>query len=139
MDKSISSGVIGGLVGGVVFGMMMNMMGMMPMIGKMVGMESAGAGWVIHLLISAGTGALFAHFFGNMVSSYLSGAGYGLLYGVIWWVLGALILMPVILGMGVQFANAGGEMAMGSLKGHLLFGLILGLVVAHMTKKDSLS
>jgi len=140
MEKHISSGVIGGLVGGVVFGMMM--MGMMPMIAMMVGSESAVVGWIVHLLISAGTGALFVVVFGNMISSYLSGAGYGLLYGIIWWVLGALILMPVILGitadmnMGVQLGNAGEHLS--SLKGHLVFGLLLGLVyVAHSKKGGS--
>ena len=138
MEKHISSGVIGGLVGGVVFGMMMNMMSMMPMIGKMVGMESAGAGWVIHLLISAGTGAAFAYFFGSMVTNYASGAGFGILYGVIWWVLGALILMPVILGMGQKLGVAFSDpMALSSLKGHLVFGLILGLVYVAHSKKGS--
>ena len=133
---SMKSGVIGGLVGGVAFGTMMSMMDMMPMIAKMVGMGSAGAGWVIHLLISAATGALFVVIFGKMVTGYGSGVGYGILYGVIWWVLGALILMPSILGMGVQFANMFEATPMGSLKGHLVFGILLGLVVAHMSKKD---
>jgi hypothetical protein len=137
MEKHITSGVIGGVVGGVVFGIIMNMMGMMPMIAKMVGMESAGAGWVIHFIISAGTGALFAYFFSNLVTSYANGAGYGLLYGVIWWVLGALILMPVILGMGVQIGNAFDPMRIQSLMGHGIFGLLLGVIYVAHSKKGS--
>ncbi len=39
--QNIRNGVIGGLVGGMVFGMMMAMMGMLPMVGKLVGVPNA--------------------------------------------------------------------------------------------------
>jgi hypothetical protein len=51
------------------------------------------------------------------------------LYGAFWWVLGGLILMPVLLGMPVFAPVIMGEMrgvALGSLVGHLVYGLILG-------------
>lgn len=134
--SKISSGAIGGVIGGVVFGMMMAAMGMMPMIAKLIGSDSAGVGWIVHLVISAGTGALFAVLFGTMVTNYGSGLGYGALYGVIWWVLGALILMPVILGMGVQFAHMFDKMPMSSLMGHLIWGLILGVVYVALVGKE---
>lgn len=132
----VSSGAIGGVAGGVVFGMMMAVMGMMPMIAKLIGSESVAVGWLVHLVISAGTGAIFAVIFGTMVTSYGSGLGYGALYGIIWWVLGALILMPVILGMGVQFAHMFEKMPMSSLMGHLIWGLILGAVYVALAGKE---
>jgi len=133
----VSSGAIGGVVGGVVFGMLMAMMGMMPMIAKMVGNDSVAVGWMVHLIISAFTGAVFALAFGEKITSYGSGLGYGLLYGVIWWVLGALILMPVILGMGVQFAHMFEKMPMSSLMGHAIWGLILGAVYVALIGKEA--
>jgi hypothetical protein len=50
-------GVVAGLAGGIVFGALMAMMGMIAM---MVGSESAAVGWLVHLVISAFYGALFA-------------------------------------------------------------------------------
>jgi len=51
----------------------------------------------------------------------------GMGYGVIWWVLGALILMPAKLGMGVFTFNT---MAWQSLMGHLIYGALLGAAYA---------
>ena len=53
----------------------------------------------------------------------------------VWWVLGALILMPVILGMGVQFSKAFDQMHLMSMMGHAIFGILLGLVFVFYTKK----
>lgn len=124
---SLSSGVIGGLAGGVVFGMLMQMMGMVSMVAMLVGSESVAVGWFVHLAISAFIGATFALLFGAKVASLGSGAGFGVVYGLIWWVLGALALMPARLGMELFMVN---EMTMQSLMGHALYGLILGLVFA---------
>lgn len=129
MDTKIKSGVIGGIAGGVVFGMLMQMMGMMPMIAMMVGSESVLIGWIIHLIISAITGVLFVYMFGSKVSTNTDAVRYGLVYGLIWWVLGPLLIMPVILGMGIQIQNAFAQTQLMSLMGHLVFGVILGIVV----------
>ena len=56
------------------------------------------------------------------------GALWGLVYGVIWWVLGPMILMPLLLGMGLQFGAAFTPPMLMSLVGHLAYGLITGLV-----------
>ena len=60
---------------------------------------------------------------------YGSGLGWGAAYGFGWWILGGLILMPVLLGMPAFAPLMMPEMqpvAMGSLAGHLIYGLILG-------------
>jgi uncharacterized membrane protein YagU involved in acid resistance len=132
---NFKSGVIGGLVGGLIFGMMMAMMGMMPMIAMMIGSESVVVGWILHLLISAFTGGVFAVLFQGVVNSYASAVWYGVLYGIIWWVLGAIIIMPVILGMGVQFANMFDQMRIMSMMGHVVFGAVLALVAYWYTRK----
>lgn len=48
----------------------------------------------------------------------------GIGYGVVWWILGPLLIMPAVMGMGVFMVNV---MTLQSLLGHLLFGLVLGL------------
>ena len=133
----IKHGVYGGLAGGVVFGALMGMMGMLSMVGNMMGIPSAWGGFVVHMMISAiigGTFALLVHWTG-----WRAGVGTGLAYGSLWWVLGPLTLMPLMMGMGwgVNW-NVGAIMqAMPSLMGHLVFGGILGWIYARLASPAS--
>lgn len=130
----MKNGVIGGMVGGLLFGMMMQMMGMMTMVAMLVGSESVVVGWFIHLVISAFTGAIFGWFYGDRILSAGSGVKFGAIYGVIWWILGALILMPLILGMNEMIGKIGQPQMM-SLLGHLIWGMVMGVVFYQLTKK----
>jgi hypothetical protein len=132
MATSVVRGVLGGLAGGVVFGMLMQMMGMIPMVAMMVGSESVAVGWVIHLAISAFIGASFAVLLGSRVHNVATGLAFGVGYGIVWWVLGALIAMPARLGMPVFELNT---TAMQSLMGHIIFGAVLGGVVAALGRR----
>ena len=126
----IKNGVTGGLVGGVVFGMMMAKMGTLPMIGKMVGSPSAWAGFLVHLMISAGIGASFGVLLGRAASNVGRSLTLGMVYGSFWWILGPLTLMPLFMGMGLGVnwnLTATGAM-LPSLMGHAIFGLVLGTV-----------
>jgi hypothetical protein len=126
-------GIVGGLAGGVVFGVLMQMMGMIPMVAQLVGSESVAVGWIVHLLISSFAGAVFALFLGSRAGTFGPAVGLGLAYGVVWWVVGALLIMPAQLGMPVFVFNA---TAWQSLMGHLLFGLVLGLVYAALARRS---
>lgn len=64
-------------------------------------------------------------------TSYAKGAVIGLGYGALWWVLGPLVIMPAMLGMPLFAIEA---MAMVSLMGHLVYGVILGLVAVRVLK-----
>ncbi len=129
LKQRIKHGIVGGLVGGVVFGGMMAMMGMLPMIGKMVGVPNAVVGFLVHMGISAGIGASFGVLAGPLVSGRTSGLISGAVYGMTWWFLGPLTLMPLFMGMGLGVNwNLGAAQAMlPSLMGHAIFGLVLGL------------
>ena len=139
MRSDVSNGIVSGLVGGVVFGVMMQMMnaptpegGQMPMMGmvaKVVSSDSMAVGWLYHLFNSAVIGAVFGWLFGGRSQKFVAGIGWGALYGFVWWILGALILMPLFLGMQpfapIQMAPMR-LVAMGSLIGHFIYGIILG-------------
>lgn len=138
MRSNITAGIVAGLLGGLVFGLMMHMMmaptpdgemRMMAMVAQVLRSDSLVVGWLYHLLNSAVIGAIFGWALGPRVYGYSAGLGWGALYGVFWWVLGGLILMPILLGMA-PFAPLMMEgmraVAMGSLFGHLVYGLILG-------------
>ena len=148
MRSKVWAGIAGGLIAGVLFGVMMQMMtapapegermSMMAMVAKVVRSESLLVGWLYHLFNSAVIGALFGAFFGNRVRTYGDGVGWGALYGAAWWILGALILMPMLLGMPAFAPLAMPPMrpvAMGSLLGHLLYGLVLGTAVVWLRRE----
>ena len=121
--QRVMVGAMGGLVAGVIFGMMMNMLNMIGSIAMLVGSKSNAVGWTVHLLISMVVGVAFSLLLEKKLKNYSAGIGYGMAYGMFWWVLGGLILMPAKLHMPLfQFD----KMAWESLMGHVVFGMVLG-------------
>ena len=148
MKRNILSAAIAGLAGGLVFGTMMQMMTapapdggkmpMMQMVASLAGSDQVAMGWIYHLFNSAVIGALFGGILGSRVSGLCSGLAWGSVYGAAWWVLGALVLMPLILGMPAFAPLVMAPMrpvAMGSLIGHLVYGLVTGAVFARLRQK----
>jgi len=135
-SRALTLGAVAGLIGGIPFGMMMAMMGMMPMIGMLVGVENAFVGVLVHGVISAVTGAIYGAFAVRLPGTWGSAILAGIVYGVIWWVLGALILMPAMLGM---FENIFviGQMQWMSLIGHIVFGEFLALSFLWLYRRNS--
>jgi uncharacterized membrane protein YagU involved in acid resistance len=129
LPARVVAGIASGLAGGVVFGILMQVWGMMPMVAMLVGSESVALGWLVHLFNSALFGAVFAVLVGRWATTLAVAAGLGLAYGVLWWVLGALLIMPAWLGMTAMIFELDTN-AWRSLLGHLIYGLLLGLVYA---------
>jgi uncharacterized membrane protein YagU involved in acid resistance len=124
------NGALAGIAGGMVFGMLMAMMGMLPTVAKLAGSDSPVVGGLVHLVISAGTGALFA----AIVPATRLGAllGAGAVYAMIWWVLGPLVIMPARLGMPLFTIN---QTAIMSLMGHVIYGLVTAAVLFGLRRR----
>lgn len=131
LGRRAIAGVTGGIAGGLVFGLLMAMMGMLPMVASLVGLNSAGAGFGVHMVISVLIGLGLTIPFAGLLTSYGKGILVGLGYGVLWWVLGPLVLMPAILGMPLFMVDT---MAGMSLLGHLVYGAILAHVAVRVLK-----
>ncbi len=124
-DKMMK-GIIPGIIAGYVFLAFMGG-GMPGMVGGMISAD-AFVGFILHIIISAVIGALYTGIFTEYVklnNPLLDIAVGGLIYGVIWWILGGLIIMPAI---------AGGEMLQISLTdpslfGHVIYGHVLAFLV----------
>jgi uncharacterized membrane protein YagU involved in acid resistance len=121
-------GAIAGIGGGVVFGMMMAMMGMLPMVGMLVGSESAAVGFIVHLAISALIGAVYGVVIGRFPNTAQVALAGGIINGAVWWVLGALALMPLMLGMSQMVFVIGGDQWL-SLMGHIIYGLVTAFLL----------
>lgn len=135
LTRYIMLGGIAGLIGGVAFGILMAMMNMLPMVAMLVRSESAVVGFIVHLVISAGIGASF-----GLLLTFLPIRGraptvvVGAVYGAIWWVLGALVLMPLMLGMNEMVLQIG-EMQWYSLMGHLIYGVVAGIAFTVLDRR----
>lgn len=121
--SSVIHGVTAGLIGGSVFGVQMAVGGMLPMLAQMVGSQNAVVGFIMHLMISAIIGAVYGVVASRLPLGWLVSMGAGIVYGVIWWVLGALMMMPLMLGMTDMVFQIGDTQWM-SLIGHVIFGII---------------
>ncbi|MCO4755916.1 MAG: hypothetical protein KC478_15655 [Bacteriovoracaceae bacterium] len=148
MKSKIINGVLAGLIAGVAFGVLMSVISvpnehgekilMMKMVAMVIGQETLFYGWLYHLFNASIIGAMFGMVYGPKLKTYKSGLICGSLYGVVWWISGGLILMPVFLGnhiFGPIIYSELRPLAIASLAGHLLYGLILGLSFAYILKK----
>jgi hypothetical protein len=119
-------GALAGIVGGIVFGVLMQLImpPMMGMIGSLIGAPALG--WPLHLLFSALIGAIFGLALGARVTDWAAAVGLGAAYGFVWWILGALLIMPTWMGMGPMFAMAFDTSNLMSLVGHLVYGVVTG-------------
>lgn len=164
MRSKTGAGVVAGLLAGLVYGIVMQMvmvpmaggggmpmagggempmdaggrMPMMAMVAQVVRSDSLAVGWVFLLITGMVMGVIFAWVLGNRATRIGGGIAWGALYGVFWWVLGTLILMPILLGMGAFAPLTMAPMRHGaqwSLVGYLLSGPILGAVFAALYRE----
>ena len=108
-------------------------MPMMAMVAQVVRSDSLAVGWVFLLITGAVMGVIFGWVLGDRATRIGGGLAWGALYGVLWWVLGTLILMPILLGMSAFAPLTMAPMrpgAMWSLAAYLVSGPILGAVFA---------
>ncbi|MGP3979902.1 hypothetical protein [Streptomyces sp. KR80] len=123
-------GAAAGLVGGVGFGIWMSVSrpmmdtAMITMVAGLLGSTNAFAGWLIHLSIALFAGTTFGVLLGQWAQKVAPAVALGLVYGAVWWFIGALWIMPANMGMPVFEWN---DVTSSSLGGHLVFGLLAGL------------
>ena len=132
LTPRLIAGAIGGIAGGIVFGIMMGMMGMLTMIAGMMGSDSAVVGFIIHIMISIIFGLGFAFIPARFTTSFGLAAVAGVIYGIILWVVGPLIIMPLMMG-GAVFTI--GKATMMSLMGHIIYAVITVIVAVLVLRK----
>lgn len=139
LPRALGIGAVAGLVGGVLFGILMAMQGMLPMVAALVGFDSSPVGFGVHLVISAGAGLAFGAVVAalpSLAATPVRAAVAGAAYGILWWIGGALIAMPTMLGMG-EMVLVIGDMQVMSLVGHIVFGVATGLAFHLLVRRGS--
>jgi len=119
---SLQWGVTASLAGGLLFTLVMVATGALSSVAGLVGGSSPVLGFVVHMCISAIIGMTYGLLFQNEAPNFGSGLAWGLLYGLIWWFLGPMTLMPILLGGSVTWTITAAGSLLPSLIGHLIYG-----------------
>ncbi|MBA2765277.1 MAG: hypothetical protein H0U42_11420 [Thermoleophilaceae bacterium] len=128
--KRLRQGALAGLAGGVVFGAaMLELGGALPTIAGIVRSDLTGVGLLVHAVISTVIGVFFA----EITRGRRAGPGelvfWGIAYGALWWLLGALTLLPILRGEQPDWSLHSVQAAFPSLIGHLAYGATAGAVL----------
>lgn len=126
--RSLRYGALAGVVGGLLFTVVMVLVNELPQVAGLVGAHTPAVGLVVHLVIAVLIGVSYAVLFRRRSFDLASGIGWGVSYGFLWWVLGNLTLLPVLLGGAPQWSAAAIAVGFPSLVGHLAYGAGLGAV-----------
>jgi len=121
---SMRGGAIGGLAGGLLFAPVMLATGALPAAAGLVGGASPVVGFAVHLVVSALIGVSYGLLFQREAPTVAAGVAWGLVYGLIWWFIGPLTLLPVLLGGSFSWTTEAAGALLPSLIGHLLYGAI---------------
>jgi hypothetical protein len=141
MNRGIRIGALAGLLAGIVFGLAMGFLPVRAPDGGRISMllftaqalhaQSPAIGWVTYLAYGVVIGGLFGWLLRGRALDEGPALVLGGAYGLGWWVLAGLVLMPALLGR-VPFSSSALDVvrpiALVLLAGHLLYGLLLGMM-----------
>ena len=134
LPRALVVGGAAGIVGGWAFGKWMAQVNFFPLIAGLVNSDSLMVGMTLHFVIAVVLGATFGMLFQRDVRGLGSCLGWGLAYGIFWWFLGPLTLLPILQGNPPDWSYQQGSALFGSLVGHVIYGLLLGLVYAALDR-----
>jgi hypothetical protein len=139
--ESWQAGAVGGIAGAIAFGALMavQMPAMLEMgIPAMYGLEGGLVGWIIHVSHGAVLGVVFAAVLavaGQSQRGVIRTTALGLAYGVVVWIGLAVIVMPIWLSIvGFPMAPPLPNVDVGSLVGHAVYGVVLGVAYAFLER-----
>ncbi|MGH9268580.1 MAG: hypothetical protein ACRD0D_10445, partial [Acidimicrobiales bacterium] len=135
LEEGVVLGAGAGVAGGLVFAAAMTQLGVLPTLASLVRTSSPTAGFLVHMMIATAVGAGF----GALVWHQRPEAGetlfWGLAYGAFWWFLGALTLLPLLLGQPLGWNPEAARRQLPSLFGHLLYGAVTALALVLLRRR----
>ena len=126
--RAVARGAVAGLAGGLLFAVILARVGMLPSVAALVGSRSPATGLLAHLGIAVVIGAAYGLLFRRQSFDLSSALGWGVSYGFLWWILGPLTLMPILLGRPPLWTVEAAAALFPSLIGHFAYGAGLGVV-----------
>ncbi len=134
LARALVVGGLAGLIGGWAFGSWMGQAALYPALAHVFNSDSVSFGATIHYIIAVLLGASFGVLFQRDIRGGGSSLSWGVGYGLLWWFLGPLTLLPLVQGQAGDWSYQRGSALFGSLVGHIIYGLIAGLVYAALDR-----
>ncbi len=134
---SLKWGAVASVAGGFLFSLVMMAIGFLPKVAGLVGSTSIALGFMVHMLISAIIGMSYGLLFRHEAPDFGSGIAWGLVYGLIWWFIGPLTLMPVLLGVQFSWTTEVASALLPSLIGHLIYGAATAVVFLVLERRHA--
>ncbi|MEQ1353734.1 MAG: hypothetical protein ABLT11_06935 [Candidatus Acidiferrum sp.] len=129
--RAIIAGGLAGTIGGLIFSRWVASGDYFPLLAGYGELHAVRATIIIlHFGVALFIGVTFGMLFQRDVQGYGSCMGWGLAYGIFWWFLGQLTLLPLAAHKPIDWSANQGAAVFGSLVGHILYGLILGVSYA---------
>ena len=128
--RAIVAGGLAGCVSGWVFSRGMDKFDLFPVLGGLVNSHTRASGLAVHFLVATLIGASFGLLFQRDIRGCGSSLGWGMAYGILWWFLGPMTILPLLQGKTLDWSVQHGRALFGSLVGHIVFGIIVGLIYA---------
>ena len=133
--QSLGWGALAGFIGGIVSSPIMLQTGVLS---KVAGLDTSLTnlhGLILHLLVSALIGMSFGLLFRNESPNLGSGVAWGWLFGLMWWYLGPLTLLPLMLTGVCDWSTDAASALLPSLIGHLIFGAVTAYVFLRLENR----
>ena len=134
IGRAILAGGLAGTLGGLIFGRWMSEGDFFPLLAGFGELHSRTTSITLHFGVALVIGVTFGMLFQRDIRGYGSSMGWGLGYGIFWWFLGQLTLLPVAAGIPLDWSAEHGSELFGALVGHILYGLILGMTYATLDR-----
>ena len=132
--RAIVAGGSAGTLGGLIFGNWVSSGNYYPLLVGFGELSSRRMTISLHFAVALLIGVTFGLLFQRDVRGYGSCMGWGLGFGIFWWFFGPLTLLRLAAGLPLDWSAEQGTAVFGSLVGHILYGLILGVAYATIDK-----
>jgi hypothetical protein len=129
-------GGLGGLLGSWFFALGIETAEFFPLVAAMMGSDSVVVGEALHYVIGTIIGLTFGLLFQRDIQGAGSALVWGMNYGLVWWIVGPMTLLPWFLGFQTHpdWSPSAGRAAFSALAAHLLYGALVGLFYALVNK-----
>ena len=124
--RSLQWGALAGFAGGLVSGPFMFAAHVLSSVAGVATQLSTSSGLLVHLLVSTFIGMSYGVLFRDEASNLAMAGSWGWVFGLIWWYVGPLTLLPLILTGEIDWRISAASILLPSLLGHLIYGACTG-------------